>query len=165
MRFVKRIFFVYNATFKLYSHTCISYGFIYSCLIDTLYIYICTCIYTHIHICIDGMYFTFDMYFVSYFSLPIESTIVVVRNPCTYWHCIYLHYWSYTNLRLISFVVKTTSNKAYSILILLYFNWIPLFWISLLAYTIISVLLTRITVIIDEPYQLPYNVILWLCAR
>ena len=51
-------------------------------------------------------------------SLPRGFTIfVVLRHPCTYWHCIFLHYlWSYTSLGLMLFVVKTTWNKAYSIL-------------------------------------------------
>ena len=67
------------------------------------------------------MYSTCDMSFVFYYALARESTtFVVLRHSCTFLHCIYLHYWSYTSLRLMLFVVKTTWNKAYSILFLFY---------------------------------------------
>ena len=60
----------------------------------------------------------FIIYVCLIISLPRGFTIfVVLRHPCTYWHCIFLHYlWSYTSLGLMLFVVKTTWNKAYSIL-------------------------------------------------
>ena len=60
----------------------------------------------------------FTIYVCLIISLPRGFTIfVVLRHPCTYWHCIFLHYlWSYTSLGLMLFVVKTTWNKAYSIL-------------------------------------------------
>ena len=85
----------------------ISWGFIYSHVIYACFIFI----YTY------DVYFTCDMYFVFYYALARESTtFVVLRHSCTFLHCIYLHYWSYTSLRLMLFVVKTTWNKAYSIL-------------------------------------------------
>ena len=81
----------------------ISWGFIYSHVIYACFTY--------------DVYFTCDMYFVFHYALARESTtFVVLRHSCTFLHCIYLHYWSYTSLRLMLFVVKTTWNKAYSIL-------------------------------------------------
>ena len=100
--------------------TSISWGFMYSYVIYACFI----SIYTH------DVNFTYDFYSVFYNALARESaTFVVLRHSCTFLHCVYLHYWSYTSRRLMFFVVKTTWNKAcsilfYSILFYLHPKWL-----------------------------------------
>ena len=87
--------------------TSISWGFMYSYVNFACFI----SIYTH------DVNFTYVFYSVFYNALARESaTFVVLRHSCTFLHCVYLHYWSYTSRRLMFFVVKTTWNKACSIL-------------------------------------------------
>ena len=82
---------------------------------EGLYIFSCNLCVFYLHI--YDVYFACDIYFVLNYALARESsTFVVLRHSCTFLHCIYSHYWSYTSLRLMLFVVKTSRNKAYSIL-------------------------------------------------
>ena len=78
-----------------------------------------TCLFFCISLClIISIPREFTIYVCLIISLPRGFTVfVVLRHPCTYWHCIFLHYlWSYASLELMLFVVKTTWNKAYSII-------------------------------------------------
>ena len=111
-----RIFFAsITHIFMLHSHMFISQGIIYTHVIYAyfmgLYIFSCYLSMFYLSLYRYDVYFTCDMYFVFYYVFARNSTtFVVLRHSCTFLHCIYLHQWSYTSLRLMLFVVKTTWN-------------------------------------------------------
>ena len=78
--------------------------FLYTLCMFYLYIYVWREFYLWLLFCILLCFSQRVRYFCSF------TTFLYIL------HCVYLHYWSYTSHRLMLFVVKTTWNKAYSIL-------------------------------------------------